>query len=160
MDFVDIVTWKFLFERKEVTINRKTASEWDRIATDNPDVVVLFCTGLRDPIKPAKHEKVCRSWTPIPEGLCYLTACVHCIKWLSEACKGILTRPKLTNRLYWHRPRGGSLFEDCTCGKTPCCHRLQELAEKKANAPGPLQPHGAVIFGKKSRHWWLSYENS
>ncbi len=148
-EFVDMVNWKYLFERKEVKIDRKTAGEWDLIAAEKPDLVVLFCKGLGQPIRPAQHEKLCRLWTPIHEGRYYLTASVPCLKRLSEDCGGTGSCPKLTQSRHWHRPRGASLFEGCKYGVENGCYRLQELmVKKKAVAPGFLEPHGAVIFGK------------
>ncbi len=44
-DFVDMVNWKYLFGRKEVKIDQKTAGEWDLVAAEKPDLVVLFCKG-------------------------------------------------------------------------------------------------------------------
>ena len=149
-DFVDVVDWKYSSERKEVEIERKTAGEWSSIAAENPDLMVLFCKDLGQPIKPAKQQKVCRLWSPIPEGRCYLTASVPCLKKLSDNCGGTESRPKLTRRLHWHRPQGASLFGGCNESSQNECNCLQELVvEKKAVAPGPLEPYGAVIFGKR-----------
>lgn len=151
-EFIDLVRWKYSFDRKEVDIDRKTAGEWGSIATENPDLVVLFCKGLGQPIRPAKDQTICRLWTPIPEGRCYLTASVPCLKTLSEDCGGTETHPKLTRRFHWHRPHGSRLFESCNYGAENGCTRLQELVvEKKAITPGPLEPHGAVIFGKSEK---------
>lgn len=145
-EFIDLANWQYLSERKEVDIERKTAGEWGSIATENPDLVVLFCKGLEQPIKPAKHQSVCRLWSPIPEGRCYLTASVPCLKSLSESCGGSESHPKLTRHLHWHSPQRA---KGCNYGAKHGCNCLQELvAEKKAVAPGPLEPHGAFIFGK------------
>ena len=147
-EFADLVNFKFTSERKEVDINRKTAGDWEVIAAENPDIVVLFCKGLEQPLRPAKIKRVCGSWTPIPEGHCYLTAFVPCLKKLSDEHGGNYDRPKLTNELYWHRPRGSNLFEDCDFDSQTGCSRLQELTVgKKACPPGLLQPQGAAIFG-------------
>ena len=148
-EFVDLARCSYLAECKEVNVDHKTAGEWGSIAAENPELVVLFCKGLGHPIRPAKHQNICRSWTPIPEGRCYLIASVHCLKSLSENCGGTESCPKLTRHLHWHRPQGTTLFETCNYGVGSRCNPLQELiAKKKAFAPGILEPHGAVIFGK------------
>ena len=160
-EFVDLANWKYLSERKEVDIERKTAGEWGSIAAKNPDLMVLFCKGLGQPIKPAKQQKICPLWSPIPDGRCYLTASVPCLKSLSERCGGTESRPKLTHHLHWHRPQGASLFEGCNGGSRNGCNCLQELVvEKKAVAPGFLEPHGAVIFGKMGTSMRTSCKSS
>lgn len=156
-EFEDMVNGKYSPKRKEVDIDRKTAGEWNLIAAENPDLVVLFCNGLTQPIRPARHERTCSLLTPIPEGHCYLIASVPCLRRLSKDCGGTESSPKLTSKLHWHRPQGASLFEGCEYGVENGCNPLQEVAsEKKAIAPGRLEPHGAVIFGKakqKMRVW-------
>ena len=151
-ELVDLAKWSYSSERKEVDVDRKTAGEWGSIAAENPELVVLFCKGIVHPIRPAKHQVMCRSWTPIPEGRCYLMASVHCLKKLSENCGGTESCPKLTGHLHWHRPRGATLFEGCNYGAGNRCNPLQELmVKKKAFTPGVLEPHGAVIFGRMSQ---------
>ena len=153
--FEDMVNGKYSPKRKEVDIDRKTAGEWNLIAAENPDLVVLFCNGLTPPIRPARHERTCSLFTPIPEGHCYLTASVPCLRRLSKDCGGTESSPKLTSKLHWHRPQGTSLFEGCEYGVENGCSPLQEVAsEKKAIAPGRLEPHGAVIFGKQTMRVW------
>ncbi len=148
-ELIDLANWTYLSDRKEVDMDRKTAGEWSSIAAENPDLMVLFCKGLEPLIRPAKHQKVCRLWTPVPEGRYYLIASVHCLKRLSENCGGTETCPKLTRSLHWHRPQGATLFESCNQGVGKRCNPVQELVvEKKARSPGSLKPHGAVIFGK------------
>ena len=147
-EFVDIVTWKFMFDRKEVPIDAKTGGDWYRIASENPDIVVLFCNGLGAPIKAGEDEKSCRSWTPTPEGNDYLTATVSCLKQLAEDHGDSSSSLKLTPSLYWHRPPGTKIFEDCDYGGESGCNRLQDLKRKDFNAPDTLEAHGAVIFGK------------
>ena len=147
-ELIDIATSMFMFNRKEVPINTKTGGDWYRIASENPDVVVLFCNGLGEPIKAAEDEKVCRTWTPVPEGKDYLTASVPCLKQLAEVHGESILSPKLTPNLYWHRPSGERLFEDCSYDGVSRCNRLQDLKRKNYTGPGTLDTHGAVIFGR------------
>ena len=147
-DLLDIVTREQIFGRKEVSIARRTGGKWDFLASENPELIVLFGEGIGEPIKPERHDKVCRTWDPVPEGKCYLTASVQCLKHLAAIHGGPSTCPKLTPRLHWHRPPEGKLFEACEFGVGDGCSRLQSLEEKKFNPPGPLEPNGAVIFGK------------
>ena len=146
-EFLDIVTWKHMFNGKTVPINRDTAGDWYHIANQNPEIVVLFCKGIGEPIRASSGEKSCRSWASIPYGNQYLTASVPCLEKLIEEHGSVLNCLKLTPSFYWHRPSGQSLFEECSHNGRLGCNRLQDLKTKNPNPPGMLEAHGAVIFG-------------
>lgn len=149
-EFIDFVTFEYLFERKEVAIDR--TGGWDRIATGNPNLIVLFGKGLGEIIKPARDEKICQCWNPIPGGYCYLTASVLCLQTLASTHSSDESKsPKLTPSHHWYKPQNTSLFEDCGFGIAPRCNRLQELKRKDSRPPGQLNSHGAVIFGDAKR---------
>ncbi|KAL9123052.1 MAG: hypothetical protein Q9187_000403 [Circinaria calcarea] len=150
-DILDIVTRKHIFGRKEVPIMKKTGGKWDLVALENPELIVLFGEGLGEPIKPERHEKLCRTWTPVPEGRDYLIASVRCLKQLAAIHGGPPTCPKLTPHLHWHCPPNGKLWEACEFGAGHGCNRLQGLEEKGFNPPGLLEPDGGVIFGKMGK---------
>ena len=150
-DILDIVTRRQMFRRKEIPIMKSTGGNWDLLASENPEMIVLFGEGLGEPIKPERHQRLCRTWTPVPEGKCYLTASIQCLEQLAAIHGGPPTCPKLTPRLYWHRPPEGKLFEACEFGVGRGCDRLQSLEEKRFTAPGALEPNGAVIFGKMGK---------
>lgn len=149
-EFVDIVGLTYLSSRKKVTINRSSGGEWDLIAAKNPELIVLFGKGLGEIIKPARDERICQTWNPIPKSYCYLTASGFCLKKLAETHSTDPKRPRLTPKLHWHRPQKARLFEDCDFGIGVGCNRLQALRSKRKKflTPGPLEPYGAVIFGK------------
>lgn len=147
-EFVDIVNFSYFSKREEVAIDRRSGGKWDLIAAENSELLVLFGKGLGDIIKPAKDENICQSWNPIPKGKCYLTASSFCLKNLAATHSIETTSPRLTRNLHWHKPRGAKLFEDCKFGTAIGCNRLQKLKKSYARAPGPLESHGAVIFGR------------
>jgi len=152
-DFADFVNFDYLHQSREVSIDRSTGGSWNRIASQNPDMIVLFCRNLGEIIKPKEAEKVCGSLAPLPQGRCHLIASVPCLEQLAAVhdepsrSSNLTPHPKLTPHLYWHRPSNGKLFEECEYGGGVRCSRLQDLSKKDCGGPGPLEPHGAVIFG-------------
>ena len=149
----DLITGSMFYERKEVKLE-KSAGDWYLICQNRPDLLVLFCQGLGEPIKPSPSAGPhCRSWDPIPVDRGYLVATVQCLEQLAKmhpcVYKGKDTSLQLAPNLWWHRPLGGKLFESCNSGPSGC-NRLQEVIKdlKHANLPGPLSSEGAVIFGK------------
>ncbi|MCJ1426934.1 hypothetical protein MMC29_004837 [Sticta canariensis] len=151
-DFIDIATFSHLHGSKEVPINQSSGGQWDIIPAGNPGLVVLFGKGFGEIIKPARNENICRSWNPIPEGCDYLTASVFCLEKLAAMNSIEPQRPKLTPKLHLHKPEGASLFEECEFGFGLGCNRLQELKRRGFRTPGPLERHGAVIFGN-AKQW-------
>lgn len=147
-EFIDIVNFKYFSKREEVAIDPSSGGNWDLIAAENSELIVLFGKGFGEIIKPAKDENICQSWNPIPKGNCYLTASSFCLENLAATHSIETTSPRLTRNLHWHRPRGAKLFEDCEFGTAIGCNRLQKLKKSKPRAPGPLEWHGAVIFGR------------
>lgn len=146
-DFADFVSFDFLSKRREEPIDKSTGGSWTCIASQNPDMIVLFCRNLGEIIKPKQAEKVCGSLTPLPEGRCHLIASVPCLEQLVAVHYEPSRSSKLTPHLYWHRPSNGKLFEECESGGGVTCKRLQDLSKKDHGGPGDLEPHGAVIFG-------------
>ena len=147
-ELLEIADFENFSERKAVTVDKQATGNWDLIAAENPDILVFFCEGLDQPIKPSQLSKVCNVLKVVPEGYDYMTTTVSCLEklsaWNQKRCP-----PKITRELYWHRPKWTSLFEACGEGNQKTCDRLQRLKERrKASNPGPLVGHGAVIFGK------------
>lgn len=151
-EYIDIATFSYFHESKEAPINQSSGGQWDIIAAGNPGLVVLFGKGFGEIIKPARNENICQSWNPIPKGCDYLTASVFCLEKLAAMNSIEPQRPKLTPNLHLHKPEGASLFEDCEFGFGLGCNRLQELKGRGFRTPGPLERHGAVIFGN-AKNW-------
>ena len=150
-EFVDIATFSYFHGSKEAPIDQSSGGQWNIIAAGNPGLVVLFGKGFGEIIKPARNENICQSWNPIPRGCDYLTASVSCLEKLAAMNSIEPQRPQLTANLHFHRPEGSSLFEDCEFGFGLGCNRLQELKGRGFRTPGPLERHGAVIFGNAKK---------
>lgn len=118
--------------------------EWYGIASENKDLVVLFCN------RPAELENVCQSWTPIPQHG-YLVAPIRCIQQLSKENGGNETKAKLAPNLYWQRRKNGKVFESCSVNPDDGCNRAQKLNSREPPAEVSLHElDGAVIFGGKN----------
>ena len=146
-DVEDIITSPMFCERKEVVLD-KTAGGWDLISQNRPDLLVLLCQGLGEPIKPSSSSPHCRSWSPVPAGYGYMVATVECLQQLAKNYACSVSKSwelQLAPDLSWHRPSEGKLFEKCSSG-IGGCNRLQEVKDAKhANPPGPLSANGAVV---------------
>lgn len=148
----DLITGSMFYDRKEIKLN-KTAGDWFRITKERADLLVLFCKGLGEPIKPCPETSHCKVWNPIPIHRGYLVATVQCLQQLSKEydSNGPKTTcsTQLAPSIYWHRPLESKLFEACNSGAIRGCNRIQEVKDnKRANDPGLLASNGAVIFGK------------
>ncbi|MCJ1455122.1 hypothetical protein MMC28_005476 [Mycoblastus sanguinarius] len=115
------------------------------------EVLILFCQGLGEAIKPTEECNVC----PVPKGLDYLTASVHCLQSLSKRRGAGNTCSKITNNLSW-QPVGPRLFEDCNHKRTPYCEKRPQVfseildsCPKKDEEIGIVQT-GAVVFGRRA----------
>ena len=149
----DLITCSMFYERKEVKL-AKSAGDWYLISQNCPDLLVLFCQGLGEPIKPSPSTPHCRSWDPLPVDHGYLVATVRCLEQLAAMCPCSRDSKEaslqLAPNLCWHRPLDSKLFERCDSGSAEC-NRLQEVTKdtKRSKPPGLLLPsNGAVIFGK------------
>lgn len=145
-EFNDIAAFKHISTMKTVEINEGTGGNWHLIPKYNPEIVVLFCDRLGEPIRPSSHDRVCASWSSVPEKRCYLTASMPCVLELSEMCGGGSTRPKLTPKLYLQAPSGGLMIPRCSRFG---CNRLQELVKREPDRPIEIKESGAIIFGNR-----------
>ena len=97
---------------------------WNRLGEE---ILILFCQGLGEPIKPASECEVYQSWNPVPRGHGYLIASEAFLESLSKQ-KGATN--KVTNSLYWQSP-DSALFEDCQhTPDTHCRKEVQHLRER------------------------------
>ena len=153
-DLVDVATLALPCFRKEHSIDES----WTALSTK---VLILFCQGLGELIRPAPASKVCSAWDPIPSKRKYLTATVPCLQKLSLKYGGSIEDHclRLTDEGYWHCPADGSsedLFEDCdltmsTSNKHECVKAPQQISMsgvKTGNGQCP-PTSGAVVFGTK-----------
>ena len=123
---------------------------WNRLSEE---VLVLFCQGLGDVIKPSTECTICPTWNPVPRGRDYLTASVQCLEWLSKKQGAKQSCTQLTDQLCW-QPVDSVLFADCDhADGTGCGSKAQHLVERKkfeTRSSVHLERMGAVIFGQRS----------
>lgn len=121
------------------------SNKWYDIPAQNPDIIVLFYTGLAPPIRPMNENQACRTWTPLPKGC--LLATVECLRYLSRSNCGTDDKPRLGKKLFWSKPVRGKIFELCDKRPYEGCQRLQLLVKHAPEMPLPDKPAGAIIFG-------------
>ena len=101
----DLITGSMFYDRKEVKLNKSTAGDWFQISENRPELLVLFCKGLGEPIKPSPSTPHCRAWDPIPVDQGYLVATVRCLEQLSKLYGNDSSKSysfQLAEGLYWH----------------------------------------------------------
>ena len=123
---------------------------WNRLSEE---VLVLFCQGLGDVMKPSTECTICPTWNPVPRGCDYLTASVQCLEWLSKKQGAKQSCTQFTDQLCW-QPVDSVLFADCDhADGTGCGSKAQHLVQRKKHETGSsvhLERMGAVIFGQRS----------
>lgn len=146
-DMADLIDGRDYTSRKEILVHKNLNNKWISSIANHPDVLVIFCANIAAPIRPAKPEKICCKWNPVPSEKNYLVASVQCLKDLARHCNGGDDGRKLTEKCYWSRPRGTYPWAVCNFESKKGCNRLQEIVEKNPKRPVKLYQHGAVIFG-------------
>ena len=153
-DLVGIAKLDLPFFRKEHSIDES----WTGLSKK---VLVLFCQGLGEVIRPAPASKVCSAWYPIPSKRQYLTATVPCLQRLSLKYGGSIEDNclRLADRGYWRYPGEHSskdLFEDCdltksTSNRHDCVKAPQQISMSRIYIGNCQCPptSGAVVFGKR-----------
>ena len=153
-DLVDIAKLDLPFLRKEHSIDES----WTGLSME---VLVLFCQGLGEVIRPAPASKVCSAWYPIPSKRQYLTATVPCLQRLSLNYGGSIEDHclRVADRGYWRCPGENSsknLFEDCdltksTSNRHDCIKAPQQISISRIYIKNYQRPptSGAVVFGTR-----------
>ncbi|MCJ1358266.1 MAG: hypothetical protein MMC33_008265 [Icmadophila ericetorum] len=143
-EFNNIVNYDYLSKEKEVPINVDTTGGWERMIAEHPDIVVLFCENLGEPIRPGKEEQICESLKPVPTNDCYLIASIPCLKQIALRYGTEGKALKLTSRYHWHRP------EDQCGNNVACCNHLHFLAKDGPESEDVLcDSEGAALFGRR-----------
>ena len=153
-DLVDVATFELPCLRKEHSIDES----WTVLSNK---VLVLFCQGLGELIRPAPASKVCSAWDPIPSKRQYLTATVPCLQKLSLKYGGSIEDYclRLADKGYWHclgNDSSEELFEDCDLTMSPsnrhkCEKAPQQISKSRVDTENGHYPptSGAVVFGTK-----------
>lgn len=105
-EFVDIAGFEEYMHAKRVAIG-KNGVGWMQFVAKRPEMAVLVCSNLKDPVKLANGEPTCAAWAEVPKDQFYLAASMSCLKYLSQRCGGEDSL-KLYNDLYCTPPVGGS----------------------------------------------------
>lgn len=150
-DFDDIASQIRVAKRREISISSSSGG-WEKIASQNPDIVVVFCTKAGFPIRARDRTRICDYWTPLPPPKSYLIASVPTVLALSRNLPGESTAPKLSTKSHYCRRRPDSrIFEPCRFDSANHeCNRLQQLKDHPSGDCLLLKTkgeQGAVVFG-------------
>jgi hypothetical protein len=128
---------------------------WHKLSSD-PNIIVLFCQGSGDAIKPdlADPDSLsCRLRDHVPPGHGYLTGSVECLMKLSTQCGNKGECSQLTEGVYWPVDLR-SPFDSCQHQGLQC-----QLVQKLTKHPNDstsirrarnLAKEGAVVFGDQA----------
>jgi len=128
-ELIDIAHSKPWFKERRLLLD-DTCGSWPSIVEKQREVLVLFCQGVDDLIRPSTDELFCQTWRSVPKGHSYLAATSACIMNLDIHCQ-------LANR-----------FKTCTFNHKNCPSRLQELNHRPSSRTISIPPTGAVIVGR------------
>lgn len=128
-ELIDIAHSKPWFKERRILLD-DTCGTWPSIIGKQREVLVLFCRGVSDLIRPPADDLFCQTWRSVPKGRSYLAATVACITNLDIHCR-------LDNR-----------FRACTFNHKNCPSRLQELDHRPSSRAFPIPAAGAVIVGR------------
>lgn len=150
---------------KRIGIDEKQSGGWIKIIEKPPEIVVLFCNQLGEPLKYEAGQQICQAWQKMPSGYDFLTADSSCLRYLSDT-SGKSEHIKAAEKLFLvkasKRPeKSDSQF--CKKKPWPCCNPALRL---KSHAPTTAIQIGegeAVVIGnavpRSFTPWWQSGDN-
>jgi hypothetical protein len=129
-----------------------------KIASENTDVLVVFCKDAGHPIRARSsgRSRHCDYWTPAPPPHGYLIASVPTLIALGRDLLGEKDITRLWTSGYCCREPGSSLFEPCRFDSHDReCNRLQTVQKRFPRKSLQFKERGlqgAVVFGDGKRH--------
>lgn len=146
-ELIDIATCKPSPE-KGTKLNVGPTDSWHKISRDNDDMIVFFCKGMADAIRPVA-ARVCPAWYPPPRNH-YLLASVPCVKMLSKWNGGTRKSMRMTKKLFLCNAEDTDSFGVCDgSGNGPCSH-VHSLMSKVPNREVILEDGGAILLGNST----------
>ncbi|KAH6847520.1 hypothetical protein B0I37DRAFT_405476 [Chaetomium sp. MPI-CAGE-AT-0009] len=149
VDFDRIARLPRTWSLKEVAIDRHNSGGWTQMVrgirteeVHEDDILVFFCTGLQDPIRPIDPPGTCGTWTRVPPMLDYLVMTVSAFEELKRR-QG--DRAKLSRKHFWVQGDQPPFY--CSSWH---CNRLQKLTTARPLREQVLMDHaeeGALVFG-------------
>lgn len=133
-------------------IDAESSAGWLKLVASRPDIPILFCSNLTDPIRPSGPEDTGDSsaFTEAARGQYFLTASIKCIEHLSEQCGGSGTL-KLYNGLYCVPGANNNDGQGiCKADHSPCHHTLFEISNHPPKEAPSYPDSGAVTIGRVS----------
>lgn len=149
-EFKEICEFQEHIASKRATIDTTKSAGWPKLIASRPDIAVLFCSGLVDPIQPTpKEPDCCLTWSEIPKEQYFLTASMPCVRQLSQQCGGGDSL-KVYNDLYCvpGNATSWSIRNLCREGHSPCYQSLLEMSNQPPKGSYAYSETGAIVVGK------------
>lgn len=144
-EYLEVARHEQLLHPRTVTLNTETAGPWVRLAKARPEMVILLCSNLGEPIQ-LSGRPACNQWEKVPTGQDYMTSTVSILKYLTRHYGGPASL-KLHGDLYCHLSSADGVEKTCE-DKSPCCNHLLDLKRKPPKQDLPYGQHAAVTFGR------------
>ena len=125
--------------------------------------ITLFGRGFGEMFQPAHNSDSCAHWDKLPQGKCYLAACVSDLKEIMDLYGDQKSNPmKLSDNIIWYNP--DKVFGPCQCNEKArrkdydpvqvLLHSAFRTILPKVK-PVKLKDHGAVVFGQNINYKWF-----
>ncbi|KAH7043958.1 hypothetical protein B0J12DRAFT_628672 [Macrophomina phaseolina] len=145
-EFEEIASFAENLQLRRAPIDPSTSGGWVRLISHRPEMAVIICRKLTDPIK-LSGKPLCPQWSAVPEGRDFLTASIFCLKQLAKR-SGDEDKLRLYNDIYCVPAKENTDTEPCGTRRWPCCNPLLELSQRPSTQALRYEPEGALIIGK------------
>lgn len=149
-EYVDIAQFQEHLAAKRVQLDGSSTGDWLKVMQKWPEIPVLLCSNLGDPIRPAVSEALCHHWTSVPEDSCFMTAAGCCIKYISQRAGGQGSL-NIFNKLHCTSGWASCPSVPCLNAPWPCCNPLFQVSSSAPLGSFDLEDDAAIIFGKPTK---------
>lgn len=160
-DFKDLATDQDPLYPQVATLQEMGRGWVDFIRAINP--ITLFGRGFGEVFLPAPNSNSCTHWAKLPQGKCYLAACVSDLKEIMDLYGDQKSNPmKLSDNVIWYNPE--KVVKPCRCNekaRKKYCDPVQVLLPSifrnvlPKMDPVRLENHGAIVFGQNMNYKWF-----
>lgn len=149
-EYVDVAQFQEHLAAKRVELDSSSTGDWLKIMQKWPEIPVLLCSNLGDPIRPSASEAPCQHWTSIPKDSCFMTATGTCIKYISQRAGG-QGNLNIFNKLHCTSAWASCPSVPCLNSPWPCCNPLFQVSSSSPLGSFELEDDAAIIFGKPTK---------
>ena len=144
-EFCELMEPRWMERRQFVNVDDQQSGSCYSIATQNPDILVIFGDNLGDIISPRSRHLLCESIQNLPAHSYRMAASVDCLRWIQKKYPSSSGgQMKMTPKLHIS---GSAYHRFCSGAKHS--NPLLNLSDSNRNMISRSRMHGAVvIFGR------------